>query len=108
MLTINLIIYYNFYLIYSYIKYILLFLLAAWFLDLKDRIRFISDWRDHGIPSAFWISGFYFPQAFLTGTLQNFARKHIVSIDTIDFSYKVRLQSVINRLIVQRDVTHNI
>ncbi|KAL6436551.1 hypothetical protein ACFW04_004787 [Cataglyphis niger] len=63
--------------------------LAAWFLDLKDRIKFISDWRDHDIPSAFWISGFYFPQAFLTGTLQNFARKHRVSIDTIDFSYKV-------------------
>ncbi|CAL1689869.1 unnamed protein product [Lasius platythorax] len=63
--------------------------LAAWFLDLKDRIKFISDWRDRGTPSAFWISGFYFPQAFLTGTLQNFARKHIVSIDTIDFSYKV-------------------
>ncbi|EFN73504.1 Dynein heavy chain 1, axonemal [Camponotus floridanus] len=63
--------------------------IAAWFIDLKDRIKFISDWRDHGIPSAFWISGFYFPQAFLTGTLQNFARKHIVSIDTIDFSYKV-------------------
>ncbi|XP_072745723.1 dynein axonemal heavy chain 1 [Anoplolepis gracilipes] len=63
--------------------------LAAWFLDLKDRIKFISNWQDHGIPSAFWISGFYFPQSFLTGTLQNFARKHVVSIDTIDFSYKI-------------------
>ncbi|XP_011704198.1 PREDICTED: dynein heavy chain 1, axonemal-like, partial [Wasmannia auropunctata] len=63
--------------------------LAGWFADLKERIAFISNWRDQGIPSAFWLSGFYFPQAFLTGTLQNFARKHIVSIDTIDFSYKV-------------------
>lgn len=77
--------------------------LAAWFLDLKERIKFISDWRDQGIPVAFWMSGFYFPQAFLTGTLQNFARKHIVSIDTIDFSYKVRSQPLINRLIAQRD-----
>ncbi|XP_039313454.1 dynein heavy chain 1, axonemal [Solenopsis invicta] len=63
--------------------------LAGWFTDLKNRIKFISDWRDQGIPPAFWLSGFYFPQAFLIGTLQNFARKHIVPIDTIDFSCKV-------------------
>ncbi|CAK9809640.1 Dynein axonemal heavy chain 1 [Anthophora quadrimaculata] len=63
--------------------------LGAWFLDLKERIAFLNNWEDKGIPAAFWISGFYFPQAFLTGTLQNFARKHIVSIDTIDFSFQV-------------------
>nr|XP_034195945.1 dynein heavy chain 1, axonemal-like [Osmia lignaria] len=63
--------------------------LGSWFLDLKDRIAFLKSWEEDGIPAAFWISGFYFPQAFLTGTLQNFARKHIVSIDTINFSFKV-------------------
>lgn len=63
--------------------------LGAWFLDLKDRIAFLRSWEAHGIPVAFWISGFYFPQAFLTGTLQNFARNHVVSIDTIDFSFQV-------------------
>ncbi|KZC03876.1 Dynein heavy chain 1, axonemal [Dufourea novaeangliae] len=63
--------------------------LGAWFLDLKDRIAFLRSWEARGIPAAFWISGFYFPQAFLTGTLQNFARKHVVSIDTIDFSFQV-------------------
>ncbi|XP_012056092.1 PREDICTED: dynein heavy chain 1, axonemal-like [Atta cephalotes] len=63
--------------------------LAGWFVNLRERIKFISNWRDQGIPPAFWLSGFYFPQAFLTGTLQNFARKYVLSIDTIDFSYKI-------------------
>lgn len=60
-------------------------------MDLRERIGFINKWQNDGIPSAFWISGFYFPQAFLTGTLQNFARQHVVSIDTIDFSFHVSL-----------------
>lgn len=62
---------------------------GAWFLDLKERIQFLRSWENRGIPAAFWISGFYFPQAFLTGTLQNFARKYVVSIDAIDFSFQV-------------------
>ncbi|GLV39946.1 Dynein heavy chain at 36C [Carabus blaptoides fortunei] len=63
--------------------------LGAWVTDLNDRVIFLQNWVANGIPAAFWISGFYFPQAFLTGTLQNYARKYIVSIDSINFSYKV-------------------
>ncbi|XP_043502297.1 dynein axonemal heavy chain 1-like [Polistes fuscatus] len=63
--------------------------LGSWFIDLKERIKFITKWYDNGIPPAFWISGFYFPQAFLTATLQNYARKYVISIDTIDFSFQV-------------------
>ncbi|KAM9533492.1 LOW QUALITY PROTEIN: dynein axonemal heavy chain 1 [Guaruba guarouba] len=63
--------------------------LASWVKDLLQRIEFLKDWINHGIPSVFWISGVVFPQAFLTGTLQNFARKSVISIDTISFSFKV-------------------
>ncbi|GAB0194609.1 dynein axonemal heavy chain 1 [Grus japonensis] len=68
--------------------------LASWVNDLVQRIEFLQKWIIHGIPSVFWISGLFFPQAFLTGTLQNFARKSVISIDTISFSFKVMKESV--------------
>lgn len=63
--------------------------LASWVSDLVQRIGFLQNWISDGIPPVFWISGFFFPQAFLTGTLQNFARRSVVSIDTISFDFKV-------------------
>uniref|UniRef100_A0AAR2J4M4 Dynein, axonemal, heavy chain 1 n=1 Tax=Pygocentrus nattereri TaxID=42514 RepID=A0AAR2J4M4_PYGNA len=63
--------------------------LASWVSDLVQRISFLKGWISNGIPAVFWISGFFFPQAFLTGTLQNFARRSVLSIDTITFGFKV-------------------
>ncbi len=63
--------------------------LASWVSDLVQRISFLQNWISDGVPAVFWISGFFFPQAFLTGTLQNFARSASVSIDTIAFDFKV-------------------
>jgi len=60
---------------------------SAWVIDLVARLDFINKWIDKGIPSVFWISGFYFPQAFLTGSLQNYARKHKYPIDTVSFNF---------------------
>jgi dynein heavy chain len=63
--------------------------LAAWVDELLARLDFIQKWIDNGSPATYWINGFYFPQAFLTGTLQNFARKHTLPIDTLTFDFRV-------------------
>jgi dynein heavy chain, axonemal len=61
--------------------------LSSWTEDLNRRIAFLADWVQHGTPKLFWISGFFFPQAFLTGTLQNYARKHVIAIDQLSFEF---------------------
>jgi len=53
-------------------------------------LSFISQWIDNGVPDTFCISGFYFPQAFLTGSLQNFARKYQYPIDTVNFNFNLK------------------
>ncbi|XP_023983695.1 dynein axonemal heavy chain 9 [Physeter macrocephalus] len=50
--------------------------LAAWFLDLLNRIKELEAWTgDFTMPSTVWLTGFFNPQSFLTAIMQSTARK---------------------------------
>ena len=70
---------------------------GAWIADFKARIKFFAEWIQDGQPSMFWISGFFFTQAFLTSIKQNFARKKVIPIDTLEFAFEVNPEEYMMR-----------
>lgn len=63
--------------------------LASWVKDLHERVAFMRNWLRNGTPNCFWMSGFFFPQGFLTGVLQAYSRKYRIPIDTLSFKFDV-------------------
>ena len=63
--------------------------LLSYIEDLEKRIDFLDTWIKKGRPQVFWMSGFFFTQAFLTATLQENARKKKLPIDTLAFTFQV-------------------
>eukprot|EP01017_Pseudomicrothorax_dubius_P045834 TRINITY_DN7991_c0_g2_i3.p1 TRINITY_DN7991_c0_g2~~TRINITY_DN7991_c0_g2_i3.p1 ORF type:complete len:773 (+),score=234.51 TRINITY_DN7991_c0_g2_i3:90-2321(+) len=64
--------------------------LGSWVDDLVMRLEFMREWIELEVPKSYWISAFFFPQGFLTASLQMYARKTLTPIDTLVFRTEVK------------------
>ena len=57
--------------------------LASWIEDFFGRLDFVKSWLIDGPPKTFWLSGFFFPQGFMTAVKQSYSRKYHIAVDTL-------------------------
>jgi dynein heavy chain len=65
--------------------------LGSWFADLIFRVAFMRVWLLNGQPATFPLPVFFFPQGFMTASLQTYARKYMAAIDGLSFEFEVIL-----------------
>ena len=63
--------------------------LAGYFSDLCSRIAYFQQWVQNGVPALCWLGGLYFPQSYVTGVLQNYARSRMITVDKVAWQTKV-------------------
>lgn len=64
--------------------------LAAWFIDLLQRIKQLENWTtDFNLPPVVWLSGLFNPQSFITAVMQSMARKNEWPLDRMTLQVDV-------------------
>lgn len=63
--------------------------LSSWFEDMILRFEFFREWVENGVPNAYWVSAFYFPQGFLTSVLQAYSRGNAIPVDQLSFEFNM-------------------
>lgn len=69
--------------------------LADWVYDFQLRCDYVQTWMRRGLPPSTWLSGLFFPQSFLTGTLQTHARRTGQPIDALLLDFEVLPQTLL-------------
>lgn len=64
--------------------------LGSWMEDFLKRMEFMSDWLYNGPPNSFWLPAFFFPQGFMTASLQFYSRANQFPIDALVFQTHVQ------------------
>lgn len=62
--------------------------LASWTEDFFARLDFMGSWLRDGPPKSYWISGFFFPQGFMTAVKQTHSRSHSIAVDILKVGCK--------------------
>lgn len=57
--------------------------LPSWVEDFILRISFMDGWLSKGPRLCYWLSGFFFPQGFMTGLKQTYSRENKIAVDTL-------------------------
>merc|ERR1712054_493559 len=78
--------------LWSKVSYPSLKPLSSYIAELLERLAFFQSWLDDGPPTVFQMPHFFFVQAFMTGVMQNFARKYTIPIDTIEFDFEFQAE----------------
>ena len=68
--------------------------LSGYITDQQARLEFFKQWLVDKPPAMFWISSFFFTQAFLTGAAQNFARKYTIPIDDVVYDFSMKQEDI--------------